>query len=364
MKRSIRVAQILNRMDNGGIEAVVLNYYRHIDRKEFQFDFFFDEGSSLPYRDEMTELGAELFPLPPYTHQAVYQKKLEKVLRAGQYDIVHVHMNTMSVFALAAAKRVGIPVRICHNHSTADQREGKRTLLKMLLRPWNRLPATDWFACGKQAGEWMYGKKAVEEEKVFILPNAIETEQFAYDEEARKAVREEFKIPEKAFVVGHIGRFMTQKNHEGLLRIFQRLRQERPGSVLLLVGEGELEKDIREHVKEIRMEDKVVFTGVRKDIQRVYSAMDVFCLPSLYEGFPVVLLEAQANRLPIVCSDHISPEVCLTDLVRRLPLEKEGLWIEAMLTAEREHVTLPEEYDIGNAARLLMKKYEQLIIDS
>ena len=364
MERCIRVAQILNRMDNGGIEAVVLNYYRHIDRKRIQFDFFFDEGSSLPYRDEMTELGAELFPLPPYTHQAAYQKKLEKALRAGQYDIAHVHMNTMSVFALAAAKRVGIPVRICHNHSTADQREGKRTLLKMLLRPWNRLPATDWFACGKQAGEWMYGKKAVEEGKVFILPNAIETERFAYDAEARKAVREEFKIPEKVLVVGHIGRFMTQKNHEGLLRIFQRLRQEKPEAILLLVGEGELEKDIRELVKEMRMEDRVVFAGVKKDIQRIYSAMDVFCLPSLYEGFPVVLLEAQANGLPVVCSDHVSQEVCLTDLIRRVPLEKEELWTEAMLTAKREHATLPEEYDIRNAAKQLMEKYMQLIIDS
>ncbi len=363
-KRCIRVAQILNRMDNGGIEAVVLNYYRHIDRKEFQFDFFFDEESFLPYREEMMELGAGLFPLPPYTHQADYQKKLEKALRAGRYDIAHVHMNTMSVFALTAAKRAGIPVRICHNHSTADRREGKRALLKILLRPWNRLPATHLFACGKQAGEWMYGRRAIEEGKVFILPNAIETERFAYDAEARKAVREELEISENAFVVGHIGRFMTQKNHEGLLKVFQSLYEERKDAILLLVGEGEREERIRELAREMRIENRVVFAGVRKDIQRVYSAMDVFCLPSLYEGFPVVLLEAQANGLPVVCSDNVSAEVCLTGLVRQLPLEKEALWTETMLKAKRKQVVLPEEYEIGKTAERLEKKYRQLVMSN
>ncbi len=363
MKRRIRVAQILNRMDNGGIEAVVLNYYRHIDRRRFQFDFFFDEGSSVPYREEIIELGARLFPIPRYTHQAAYQKILEEALRAGQYDIVHVHMNTMSVFALAAAKRAGIPVRICHNHSTSDPREGNRSLLKVLLRPWNRLPATDWFACGKQAGEWMYGRRGIEKGNIFILPNAIETERFAYDTEARKAVREELKISERAFVVGHIGRFMRQKNHEGLLRIFQNLRQERPDAVLLLIGEGELESNVRELVRKNELEGAVIFAGVRKDIYRVYSAMDVFCLPSLYEGFPVVLLEAQANGLPVVCSDHVSPEVCLTGLVRRMPLEKEDLWTETMLTARREQAVLPEEFEIRNAVKILEEKYRQLTTD-
>ncbi len=363
MDRCIRVAQILNRMDNGGIEAVVLNYYRHIDRKKYQFDFFFDEGSSVPYREEIIELGARLFPIPPYTHQVAYQKILENALRTEQYDIAHVHMNTMSVFALVAAKRAGIPVRICQNHSTSDWKEGKRTLLKVLLRPWNRLPATHLFACGKQAGEWMYGRKAVEEGKVFILPNAIETERFAYDEKARKAVREELKISENAFVVGHIGRFANVKNHAGLVRIFQRLGKEREDAVLLLVGEGELESDIRELVRETELENKVVFAGVRSDICRVYSAMDVFCLPSLYEGFPVVLLEAQANGLPLVCSDHVSPEVCLTGLVRRLPLEKEALWTETILTARREQAVLPEEFEIRNAVKILEEKYRQLTID-
>jgi glycosyltransferase EpsF len=291
-------------------------------------------------------------------NQVAYQKKLEEKLQAGEYDIVHVHMNTMSVFALAAAKRAGIPVRICHNHSTSDRREGKRTLLKILLRPWNRLPATNWFACGKQAGEWMYGCKAVKQGKVFILPNAIETERFRYNKITRTAIRQEFGIGEDTFVVGHIGRFMAQKNHTELLHIFQRLRKDKPDAMLLLIGEGELECSIRELAREQSLEDKVIFAGVRSDVNRIYSGMDVFCLPSLYEGFPVVLLEAQANGLPIVCSNHISPEVCLTGLVRQLPLEREELWSKALLAARRrEDIALPEEYEIKNAVQRLEGKY-------
>ena len=361
MSGTIRVAQVLNRMDSGGIEAIVLNYYRHIDRSLIQFDFFYDESSSIPCREELLKLGAGLFPIPHYTHQFKYQKELGKKLQANQYDAVHVHMNTMSVFALAAAKRAGISVRICHNHSTADWKEGNRTVLKYLLRPWNRLPATVWFACGEQAGEWMYGKRAVEEGKVFILPNAIETKRFAFNAKARTMLRQDFGIEEDAFVVGHVGRFMMQKNHAGLLRIFRNLSQERADAVLLLVGEGEQENSIRKLVCKQGMEDRVIFAGVRNDMDRIYSAIDVFCLPSYYEGFPVVVLEAQANGLPVVCSDHVSPEVCLTELVRRLPLEREKLWTEAILTARREQVVLPEEYEIKKAAKRLEREYRQLV---
>ena len=198
--------------------------------------------------------------------------------------------------------------------------------------------------------------------KVFILPNAIESERFAFDAGERAAVRREFGIQQNTFVVGHVGRFMKQKNHTGLLRIFQSLRQERPDAVLLLVGEGELESKIRQLVREAGLEDLVIFAGVRSDMDRVYSVMDVFCLPSLYEGFPVVLLEAQANGLPVVCSEHVSPEVCLTGLVRRVPLESEKRWTEALLTARREQVVLPEEYEIKKAAERLEKKYKQLIM--
>lgn len=358
--RPIRVAQILNRMDSGGIEAVVLNYFRYIDRDQFHFDFFCDENSSLPCREEMVAGGAGIFLMPQYMHPVRYVRTLQKALQDGHYDIAHVHMNAMSVFALYAAWRAGIPVRICHNHTTASWSEGARTLLKILLRPWNLIFATDFFACGRQAAEWMYGRKRVADGKVQILPNAINSEAYAFDSDARFRIRQELGIDENALVVGHIGRFMKQKNHEFLIQVFSLLRKAVPGAVLLLIGEGNLEAEIRERTEQLGIRDRVIFAGVRDDVGRVYSAMDVFCLPSFYEGFPVVLLEAQANGLPVVCSARISAEVCLSDSVLQLPLDKPDRWVSALLSAGRTTGRIPACFELRSAVRTLEAAYRHL----
>ena len=359
-RQVLRIAQVLNRMDSGGIEAVVLNYFRFIDRGRFQFDFFCDENSSLPYREEMEAGGAEIFLLPPYTHPLRYVRALEKALKAGHYDIAHVHMNAMSVFALYAAWRAGIPVRICHNHTTASWREGARTVLKVLLRPWNRLFATAFFACGRQAAEWMYGRKRVSDGKVLILPNAIDSDTYAFDAYTRLKIRQELGIDETAFVVGHVGRFMKQKNHEFLIQVFSVLSKTVPGAVLLLIGEGKLEAEIRELAKRLGIGDRVIIAGVRDDVGRIYSAMDVFCLPSFYEGFPVVLLEAQANGLPVVCSVNVSSEVCLTDYVTRLSLDDSAPWVSALMSASRGAGKIPEHFELRSAVKTLEAAYRHL----
>lgn len=304
----IRVAQILNRMDSGGIEAVVFNYYRQIDRSKVQFDFYFAEGSSLPQRTELEALGAGLYPIPPYSRPIAYHKALYTAFRQQGYKIVHAHLSTMSVFPLFAAWRAGAPVRICHNHSTAHWGEGAKTLLKYILRPFNKLFATDWFACGETAGRWMYGDRAFESGRVTVMPNAIDTAKFAYDPAARTALREELSIPQNAFVVGHVGRFMYQKNHTFLLCAFAELLKARPNSHLLLIGEGELLEETQQQAELLGIRDKIIFTGARQDVNKLYSAMDVFCLPSFYEGMPVVAWEAQANGLACVFSDKVSRE--------------------------------------------------------
>ncbi len=173
MNEPIRVAQILNRMDSGGIEAVVLNYYRHIDRSKVQFDFYFAEGSTLPQQQELEQLGAGLYPIPPYSHPVAYHKALYTAFKQRGYKIVHAHLSTMSIFPLFAAWRAGVPVRICHNHSTAHWGEGAKTLLKYILRPFNKIFATEWFACGETAGCWMYGDKAFDAGKVTVMPNDL-----------------------------------------------------------------------------------------------------------------------------------------------------------------------------------------------
>lgn len=313
MNMPIRIAQVLNRMDSGGIEAIVLNYYRHIDRDKVQFDFYFAEGSSLPQCKELEQLGAELHSIPAYSHPIAYHKTLYTAFKRHGYKIVHAHLSTMSLFPLFAAWRAGVPVRICHSHSTAHWGEGAKTLLKYILRPFNKLFATDWFACGEKAGRWMYGDKAFDAGKVTVMPNAIDTAKFAYDAQARVALREELGVPQDAFVVGHVGRFMYQKNHSFLLEIFAELCKMNSDAHLLLIGEGELKEQIQQQVRILSLQDNVIFTGARQDVNKLYSAMDVFCLPSFYEGMPLVAWEAQTSGLLCVFADTITREAAQTE---------------------------------------------------
>lgn len=364
MAEPIRVAQVLNRMDSGGIEAVVMNYYRHIDRDKVQFDFYFAEDSSFPQREELEKLGAGIYPIPAYSRPFQYHRALYKAFKDKQYRIVHAHLSTMSVFPLFAAWRAGVPVRICHNHSTAHWGEGLKTLLKYVLRPFNKLFATEYFACGETAGRWMYGDRCFKRGKVTVMPNAIDTEKFAYDPEARVALREELGIPEDAFVVGHVGRFMYQKNHSFLIDVFAELVKQRPDAVLLLIGEGELMEKIEKKVQRIGIEGKVIFTGARQDVEKLYSVMDVFCLPSFYEGLSVVAWEAQANGLPIVFSNKIPKEAGIGTNYKFLPLKEKSAWVRALFEGKARNA--PDVPEIFKPAKWLedfyRTEYEKWVI--
>lgn len=359
MAEPIRVAQVLNRMDSGGIESVVMNYYRHIDREKVQFDFYLAEGSSFPQREELERLGAGIFPIPPYSRPIRYHRVLYKAFKERRYKIVHAHLSTMSVFPLFAAWRAGIPVRICHNHTTAYWGEGFKTLLKYILRPFNKIFATDYFACGETAGRWMYGNRCFDSGRVTVMPNAIDAEKFAFDPEERIALREELGIPQDAFVVGHVGRFTYAKDHSFLLDIFYELLKTRPDARLFLIGEGELESRIRNKAKRLGIEKSVIFTGIREDVNRLYSVMDVFCLPSLYEGLGMAAWEAQANGLPVLLSDKVPQEAALSENCRHLPLEAgAAAWAAALLEGRR--MKAADVPNIRESAKWLEEKYISL----
>ena len=256
MNEPLRIALVLNRMDSGGIEATVMNYYRHLDRSKVQFDFYFAHDSSFPQREELESLGAGIYPIPSYFKPLQYQRALIAAFKKRKYQIVHVHMSTMSVFPMIAAKIAKVPYRICHAHSTAHWGEGFRTVLKYILRPFCKWFATDLFACGEMAGRWMYGNRLFDQGKVYVVHNAIENHKFAFDPVAREQIRHSFNIPDDAFVVGHIGRFVYQKNHMFLVEIFSEVLKLRPNSYLLLVGEGELEESVRK-----KMDIAVMYRG-------------------------------------------------------------------------------------------------------
>lgn len=342
-EKPLRIALVLNRMDSGGIEATVMNYYRHIDRSKVQFDFYFTEGSSFPQREELEAMGAGIYPIPSYFKVLQYHKALISAFKNRKYQIVHVHMSTMSVFPLIAAWIAGVPCRVCHAHSTAHWGEGFRTMLKYILRPFCKWFATDLFACGERAGRWMYGDRLFEKGAVRVIKNAIENERFVFDAEARVALRKEFNISDDSFVVGHVGRFVYPKNHLFLLEIFAEVLKRKPTAQLMLVGEGELEQNIREKAKELGIMDSIIFTGVRRDVAKMYSAMDAFCQPSLYEGMSLVGWEAQSNGLACLLSNRITTEAVLSKDAIQLPLTDASAWAERLIELKRNGgVTAPD----------------------
>lgn len=349
-QKPIRIAQVIGKWKGGGVEAVVMNYYRHIDRSKIQFDFIINEDSANIPTKEIKELGGKIIFVPPYQKLPKYIKTLRQIFKDNKYRIVHSHINTLSVFPLYAAKKAGVKVRIAHSHSTSNPHEPIRNLIKGILKPLSKRYATDYFACSEYAGRWLFGNKAFNEGKVTIIHNAIDLDKFKFSAKARKEVRKELNIPDSAFVIGHIGRFVKQKNHTFLIDVFNEVHKEKPNSVLILVGEGPLMPKIKEKVEKLSLTDSVKFLGQRNDIYRLYSAMDVFCLPSLYEGLPVVGVEAQASGLPCILSKNVSNDVKISKEVTFISLDSDiNIWKNKneKSTINRLHsIQLATDYDI------------------
>ena len=345
----IRIAHIIGKWLGGGVESVVMNYYRYIDKSKIQFDFICDSDSTnIPY-EEIEKLGGKVILVPPYQHIFKYNRELSKIFKENNYKIVHSHINTLSIFPLRIAKKCGIPVRIAHSHSTTNKKEWKKNLIKQILRPFSKLYATDYFACSELAGRWLFGNKEFDKGNVYILNNAIDIEKFKYDENIRKEVRKELNITDNTLVIGHIGRFVPQKNHTLLIDIFNEVHKEIPNSILLLVGQGPLQEMIKEKVKKLGLNSSVIFLGQRKDANRLYQAMDVFVLPSLYEGLPVVGIEAQASGLVCVFSDSMTKETKVLD-------SSEFISLNDSLDVWKEHVLMENKLNRKNTIELMQNR--------
>ena len=366
-REPVRVAQVIGRLSAAGVEAVVNNYCREMEESRVQFDYFIDDNSPCDPPREMLERGARYFRIPSSSHPVRRIRALQKLFKQNGYRIVHAHMNALNQMVLFAAWRAGVSVRISHSHSTSDPAEGARALIKEALRWTGSWFATDRMACGEQAGRWLFGNRAYDAGKVTVLHNAIDLDRFAYDAQARDLVRAELGL-EGRFVIGHIGRFMRQKNHAFLIDAFAAAHSKQPDSVLLLVGDGALREQCERLVKEKGIADSVRFLGIRSDVPRLYSAMDVFALPSLYEGLPVVGLEAQASGLPCLFSDHISREADATGNVRFLPLEP-APWVQPLSMCEKwgeaERTRAMQWfvggiYDLHACGKQLQERYEAM----
>ncbi len=360
MAEPIRVAQMMTEMDFGGVEMVVMNYYRNIDKSKIQFDFFALEGSSLPMKDEIEKLGGRVYVVPKYTHLISYEKAIINLFKKNKYRIVHSHMNALSVFSLFGAKVAGIPIRIAHNHSTAGKGETKKNIIKYMLRPLSRVFPTHLCACTTHAGKWLFGKNA----KFRVFHNAIDFEKYQFNESVRQSIRKELDIENKR-VIGHIGRFCYQKNHDLLIDIFNSVVKQDPNAVLMLIGEGELERGVKAKVRLLQLEDKVLFLGKKKDAYRYYQAMDYFLLPSRYEGLGMVAIEAQASGLPVICSTEVPDEAKITDLVSFVKLNAPiSEWTRKIIDCKTRNSNVESikkaGYEIKSASSCLFKYYMEL----
>lgn len=366
----IRVLHIVTTMNRGGLETMIMNYYRNIDRDNLQFDFLVHTNEISSYEDEIQRLGGKIFrisKLIPWSNN--YQNELKIFFKEHQeYKIIHVHQDCLSAVALKVAKNCGISVRVAHSHSSSAVKNIKYPIKWYYMR---KIPkyATDLFACGKAAGDWMFNGASYR-----IMPNAIDMKKFQYSDEKRKKIKEEFGLKDE-LVIGHVGNFTPAKNHEYLLRIFNEILKKKSESKLLLVGAGSGREKIENLASELGMKDSVIFAGLRTDVEWVMQAMDIFVFPSIYEGLPVTLIEAQAAGLPCIISDGVSPECKITEKlveVKKLSDSPDG-WAEFILkTAEKNTLNIRKSqikkiqqeiksynYDILEAAEKLQEFYIQ-----
>lgn len=360
----IRVLQCVNDMNRAGLETMLMNYYRNIDRTKIQFDFLTHRPTKGDYDDEIISLGGRVYYAPrlyPQNYPAYFKYMAVFFNEHPEYTIVHSHIDAMSYLPLLAAKKAGIPVRIAHSHNTSIDRDFKY-LLKQLFRFRVRGAANFFCACGQEAGHFLFGNRDFR-----VIPNAISIDRFLFDSETRCRMRWELGLSENNVVLGHVGRLSYQKNHEFLIRIFDQIHKRNPEAILLLIGVGEKEQQIRRQVRELHLQNVVRFLGKRSDVDALYQAMDVFVLPSRFEGIPVVGVEAQFADLPCVFSDRVPREVEFNDNCKFLPLDlPESMWAdEIFAVAKADRVRKKQQlenssYDIREARQILEAYYSEL----
>lgn len=366
MQEPIRIAQIVGKWIGGGVESVIMNYYRHMDRTKVQFDFLCDADSTdIPY-EEIKNLGGRVIIIPPYQKVIKYHKELKKILKNNNYKIVHSHINTLSVFPLFAAKRAGVPIRIAHSHSTSNKKEIKRHIIKLLLRPFSKLFATNYMCCSELAGRWMFGNKAYDSGKVYILNNAIDLSKYKYNGDIRKAKRKELGINDKTLVIGHIGRFVETKNHKFLIDVFNEVHKKNENSILVLVGKGPLMDEIKDKVNNLGLTDSVKLLGQRNDANELYQVFDVFLLPSLYEGLGMVLIEAQCAGCYCLSSNKVPNKAKVSEIIKFLDLNQSAKeWAIEILNEKSKRIDHVKEcknsgYDIIVEVKKLESEYLKL----
>ena len=362
-QEQIRILQCVSNMDRAGIETMLMNFYRNIDKSKVQFDFLCNKLKPGDYDDEIKSLGGKIYVSPglnPFKWFK-YQKYMKNLFNNHpEYKIIHCQNEAMGFPALYAAKKAGVPVRISHSHNTLTRFDFKWPI-KILYKYLLRTVATDYVACGEDAGKYLFGKK------VKIIHNAIDTDKFKYSEEKRIKLRKKYKITDK-FVIGHVGRFEPQKNHEFLIDLFYEYSKMNEKAILLLIGTGSLFYKIKEKVEKLGLSEKVIFTGSIDNVNEMYNVMDLFVLPSLHEGLPVVGIEAQYSGLKCLFSTKVTRECNIGKYAEFIELSNKEKWLNSISEYHKNFISREKicdsittnDYDIKTATHNLVEFYFNL----
>ena len=348
-----------------GITSVIMNYYRKMDKSNMEIDFVVINDISEEYREELQSNGSRIFYLSRKSNPIKYMFHLKNILKNNNYDIIHIHGNSaLMVSETIVAKYSKVPVRIVHSHNTTCNHK----FLHKLLQPILKSTANYVFACGEEAGKWLINDKNYE-----VIKNGIDLSIFTYDEKKRNEFREKINAGSRK-VVGHVGNFIYQKNHEFLIDSFNELIKRDKNYLLLLISDGALLEQMKEKVNNLGISENVLFLGKTTEVSNYLQAMDILLLPSHFEGLPVVLIEAQALGLPCVVSDKVSTEYKLTNLIDFLPITDTTKWVSKIINTnicnrkekciEAHSLIDKSGYNVTNNANKMKNLYEKYLLES
>lgn len=365
----IRILQEVTFLGTGGVETLLMNIYRNIDRSKIQFDFMTHREKGVGfYEKEIEELGGKIYSGIPFNpvHHTKYLKSLDNFFEKHQeYKIIHAH-NAFSMFTLRSAMKHGVPVRIAHSHNARPKLLHYKTPFKYYAKSKIKKYATDMFACSNLAGKYYYGKKAMNAGKVVVMKNGIDTNKFKFNDDVRRKIRNELNLNNNTIAIVHIGRFDIQKNHEFLIDIFNSLVAQNKNYKLFLFGEGELESKVKQKVNEFGISDNVIFMGVNGNVNEYLQAMDLFILPSLFEGLPLTGIEAQTSGLPCLFADTITKETKITENVEFISIkETPKYWADKIINMTNKQndrkdsylKTIEAGYDVKEIASKIQEFY-------
>lgn len=373
MSEPIRVLHVVGNMGIGGIETLIMNIYRNIDRDKVQFDFLIHNPTEGEYAEEIKKLGGHIYRMPVlrdktrtyYWRYFEYKSALKKFfLEHKEIKVLHGHMtNTASIYMPIAMKYGNVKCCIAHSHQTEATPGLSGVVTNILQRHLEKI-ATDYFACSEEAAKWIYSIEIVENGKVKIIHNGTDVEKYHFDSVEHEKIKNQMGHSGK-IVFGNVARFKKQKNHEFLIDIFAEIHKMNQNTVLILVGQGELEENMKEKVAKLGLDDCVEFLGARNDVPTLLKDFDVFLLPSLFEGLPLVGIEAQAAGLPMITSNTVTLEADVTGNVTFLPLELSAEeWAKKILEVNESFVrkdmtqkVREAGYDIKQTAQWLQKFY-------